>query len=392
VLKRLHVVYVDHVARLSGGEIALARMLPVIAAQVDVRVILGEDGPLVERLQSADIEVEILALPAAARDTRKDTVTARGVDLAVGAETARYVALLRRRLRALRPDILHTNSLKSAMYGGVAGRAAGIPVLWHVRDRIAADYLPGAAVRLVRTAASVLPSAVVTPSEVTMATLPARRPSIRAVVADSVDPPAGAGHRSPEPHPFRVGIVGRLAEWKGQHVVLEAFAKAFPSGGAELWLIGEAMFGEAAYVERLRRQIGSLDLADRVELRGFRGDVWAELAQLDVLVHASTSPEPFGQVVLEGMAAGLPVVAAVPGGPAEFMVDGVDGLLTPSGSVEALAAALLRLAGDPALRHRLGQNARTVAERYTPARTAQGLLDVYGQMVVKGGRVATDER
>jgi glycosyltransferase involved in cell wall biosynthesis len=373
-------VYVDHVARLSGAEIALARMLPALAEHVDVRVILGEDGPLVERLQQAGVEVEILALPAAARDTRKDTVTARGVGLAAGVETARYVASLRRRLRALRPDILHTNSLKSALYGGVAGRAAGVPVLWHVRDRIASDYLPGAAVRLVRSAAAVLPTAVVTPSEVTMATLPARRPSIRAVVADSVDPPPDAGARSPDPHPLRVGIVGRLAEWKGQHVVLEAFAAAFPAGETELWLIGDAMFGEAAYVDRLRRQIASLDLTGRVELRGFRGDVWAELAQLDVLVHASISPEPFGQVVLEGMAAGLPVIAAVPGGPAEIMVDGVDGLLTPSGSVDALAAALTRLAGDPALRDRLGRNARTAAERYTPSRTAQGLLEVYGQI------------
>jgi glycosyltransferase involved in cell wall biosynthesis len=384
-------VFVDHVARMSGGEIALARMLPSLAEHVDVRVILGEDGALVETLRNAGIEVEVLSLPAAARDTRKDTVTARGVGLTAGVGTARYVGLLRRRLRTLRPDILHTNSLKSALYGGVAGRAAGVPVLWHIRDRIAADYLPGAAVRLVRTATAVLPTAVVTPSELAMATLPARRPTIRAVVPDSVDPPADAGQRSPDAHRFRVGIVGRLAQWKGQHVVLEAFATAFPTGEAELWLIGDAMFGEASYVERLRRQIGSLQLTDRVQLRGFRDDVWAELAQLDVLVHASISPEPFGQVVIEGMAAGLPVVAAVPGGPGEIMVDGVDGLLTPSGSVEGLAAALVRLAADPALRDRLGRNAQTSAERYTPARTAQGLLGVYRQMVVKGDRVATDE-
>jgi glycosyltransferase involved in cell wall biosynthesis len=377
-------VCLDHVARLSGAEIALARTLPALAEHVDVTVILGDDGPLVERLRGAGVDVEVLALPAAARDTRKDTVTAGGVGLAATVETARYVASLRRRLRTLRPDLLHTNSLKSALYGGLAGRAAGIPVLWHVRDRIAPDYLPGAAVRLVRAAAAVLPSAIVTPSELTMAMLPARRPAIRAVVPDSVDPPPGVADRPVDPHPFRVGIVGRLAEWKGHHVVVEAFAQAFPTGSAELWLIGEAMFGEAAYVEQLQRQIRSLGLAGRVELRGFREDVWAELAELDVLVHASISPEPFGQVVLEGMAAGLPVVAAVPGGPAEIIVDGVDGLLTPSGSVESLAAALQRLAGDPPLRRELGSRARVAALRFTPARTARGLLEVYGQMAGQG--------
>jgi glycosyltransferase involved in cell wall biosynthesis len=355
-------------------------MLPALAEHVDVHVILGEDGPLVEQLRQSGIEVEVLALSAAARDTRKDTVTPTGVPLMAARSTAGYVLRLHRRLRDLHPDVVHTNSLKSALYGGLAGRAAGVAVLWHVRDRIAPDYLPSSAVRLVRMAATVLPSAVVTPSELTMATLPSRRPAIRAVVPDSVDPPADAGTRSPDAHPFRVGIVGRLAEWKGQHVTVESFAQAFPDGDAELWLIGEAMFGEVAYADRLRRQVASLGLGDRVELRGFRADVWAELAQLDVLVHASTSPEPFGQVVIEGMAAGLPVIAAAPGGPAEIMIDGVDGLLTPSGSVDALAAALRRLAGDPELRDRLGRSARTAAGRYTPARTAQGLLDVYGQM------------
>jgi glycosyltransferase involved in cell wall biosynthesis len=68
------------------------------------------------------------------------------------------------------------------------------------------------------------------------------------------------------------------------------------------------------------------------------------------------------------------------------MVDGVDGLLTPSGSVEGLTAALVRLAGDPALRDRLGRNARTTAARYTPARTAQGLLEVYRQIASQGWR------
>jgi glycosyltransferase involved in cell wall biosynthesis len=379
-------VLVDHVARLSGAEIALARVLPALSEHVHVHVILGEDGPLVARLRDSGIEVEVMALPAAAGDTRKDTVTATGVPLSAARATAGYVLRLRRRLRELQPDLVHTNSLKSALYGGLAGRAAGVPVLWHVRDRIAADYLPGAAVRLVRTAATVLPSAVVAPSELTMATLPSRRPAIRAVVPDSVDPPPNAGARAGDPHPFRVGVVGRLAEWKGQHVAVEAFVRAFPAGDAELWLIGEAMFGEVTYADRLRRQIQSLGLGDRIELRGFRADIWAELAQLDVVVHASTSPEPFGQVVIEGMAAGLPVIAAVPGGPAEIMVDGVDGLLTPSGSVEGLTAALVRLAGDPALRDRLGRNARTTAARYTPARTAQGLLEVYRQIASQGWR------
>ncbi|HEX3907590.1 MAG TPA: glycosyltransferase family 4 protein [Mycobacteriales bacterium] len=356
-----------------------------MARDVDVHVVLGEDGPLVARLRGAGIEVEVMPLADAARDTRKDTVTATGVPLGAARATSAYVLALRRRIRELRPDIVHTNSLKSAVYGGLAGRATGVPVLWHIRDRIATDYLPAAAVRMIRGAAGVLPTAVVTPSRTTMDTMPGRRPVIRAVVPDSVELPSvdvtDADSDASAPRPFRVGMVGRLAEWKGQHIAIDAFARAFPDGDAQLWLVGEAMFGESTYVDRLRRQIEALGLGDRIELRGFRDDVWSELAQLDVLVHASISPEPFGQVVLEGMAYGLPVIAAAPGGPAEIMVDQVDGLLVPAGSVDALAEALRRLASDAGLRARLGQSARITAAQYTPVRTAAGLLSVYRRMV-----------
>ena len=98
--------------------------------------------------------------------------------------------------------------------------------------------------------------------------------------------------------------------------------------------------------------------------RGFRADVPGELAALDVLVHASVQAEPFGQVIVEGMAAGLAVVATGAGGPAEIIDDGVDGLLVPPGDVGALADALRLLAADGERRAGLGRHARASAERY----------------------------
>src|SRR3954464_11108830 len=83
--------------------------------------------------------------------------------------------LLRGRLRQVRPDIVPTNSLKAAIYGGLAGRLAGVPVVWHVRDRIADDYLPPPAVCLVRALSRVLPTAIVANCQSTLSTLPGRK-------------------------------------------------------------------------------------------------------------------------------------------------------------------------------------------------------------------------
>ena len=371
--RQLRVVYVDHCARLSGGELALLRLLPALD-DVAAHVILGEDGPLVDRLRAAGVSVEVLDIAEGARTLRRDRVAPGTLPLSAVGQAAASTLRLARRLRRLRPDLVHTNSLKAALYGGAAARLASVPVVWHVRDRIADDYLPPAAQRLVRRAARVLPSAVIANSA---ATLDALGP----VAGASVIPSPVASF--PEPRrrradgPLRVGMVGRLAPWKGQHLFLQAFAEAF-GGGTELaTVVGSALFGEDGYRVQLEREVGRLGLAGRVEFRGFRDDIGEELASLDVLVHASTIPEPFGQVVVEGMAAGLAVVAAGAGGPAEVVHDEVDGLLYRPGDTSALASQLRRLAADGALRDRLGKQARLRGAEFTADRVAPQVMDVY---------------
>lgn len=373
----ISVVYLDHVAQLSGGELALARLLPALA-EVDAHVILGADGPLVEHLQEAGISAEVMALAPKARELRRGQVTYRPPVSSV-LYTAAYVVRLARRLRTLRPDLVHTNSLKAALYGGVAARLAGVPVVWHIRDRIAADYLPAPAVSLVRIMARWLPTSVITNSDATLATIEAHTRRARRIwsgvpLHSTVDQ---VRHR-PAEGPLVVGMVGRLAPWKGQHVFLRAFALACHSKGDRAVLVGGALFGEDAYEQSLLDLIDELGIGGRVELLGHRNDVVELLGGFDILVHASVTPEPFGQVVVEGMAAGLPVIATE-GGPSEVMTDGVDGLLVPRNDIEAMARALRRLAGDPGLRAELGRRARKTAEKFTPEAAANELMAVYRQ-------------
>jgi glycosyltransferase involved in cell wall biosynthesis len=376
------VVIVDHVARLSGGEIALTRLLPTLARFVDVHVILGEQGPLVERLRDLNIDTEVIPLAPRLRDVRRETVRPTRLDPRAVVHVPLAVFQLSRRLRALDADLVHTNSLKAAFYGGIAARLARVPAVWHVRDRIATDYLPRAAVVLVRAASRLLPAAVVANSRATLETLPALRSAsvlYNPVVPDAVDFPPTVERA--ETTGTTIGMVGRLAPWKGQDVFLDAFARAFRGTEVRARVIGSALFGEQAYADSLRRQAERLGIAGQVEFRGFREDVWAELSELEVLVHCSVRPEPFGQVVLEGMAGGVPVIAAAAGGPIELITDGVSGLLTTPGDSAELAAAMRRLVDDPDLRERVADAGRRRSREFTPERTAARLLDVYRRVV-----------
>nr|WP_283250918.1 glycosyltransferase [Rhabdothermincola salaria] len=391
----LRVALVTHCAQLGGAELALERMVPAVRARgVEVVVVLGEHGPLAHRLRTAGATVLVRPLDPRLGATRRDEVVGWSA-LSRAAQAAREVVRLRRLLVEVGADVVHTNSLKAHLYGGLAGRLAGAPVVWHVRDRIAADYLPRPAVVALRALARRLPSAVVANSEATRATLGAE--AARAtVVHDALPaelvgappgPAASPGGEGPgrwgaktsteAPGPLEVVMVGRLAPWKGQHVVVDAVARAFSPGMVRLHLVGAALFGEDDYEAQLRAQVRRLGIDDDVVFTGFVDDVPARLAAADVVVHASVLPEPFGQVVIEAMAAGRAVVAADAGGPAEVVTDGVDGLLVAPDDVDALAAALARLAADADLRARLGREAARTAAVFTPAAVAERLLGVY---------------
>jgi glycosyltransferase involved in cell wall biosynthesis len=379
---RLKVVYVDHVARMSGGEIALLRLLPHLD-RVNPHVVLAEDGPLVEQLHLAGISTEVLPLHDAARSLRKARVRPAGIPAAAAGATAAYVLRLARRLRRLTPDLVHTNSLKAGVYGSVAARLARVPIVWHVRDRIAEDYLPSTAVALVRGMTRHLPTAVVANSKATMATLEAGSDPtvIYSVVPEVMHRVAPLDRVNGRPMTY--GIVGRLAPWKGQHLFLDAFARAFPDGAERAVLVGRSLFGEDAYERDLADLTRALGIAERVEFRGFRSDVWAELSRLDVLVHASVTPEPFGQVILEGMAAGVPVIAARAAGPAEILEHGRTGILYEPNDALQLADSMRRML-DPQLRDRLSAAARQEVRRYEPDVVAAELQRLYDAVVSRG--------
>jgi glycosyltransferase involved in cell wall biosynthesis len=150
----------------------------------------------------------------------------------------------------------------------------------------------------------------------------------------------------------------RMESWKGHAVLLEALARLRDRDGWICWQVGGAQRPhEAAYLESLRARARELAIADRIRFTGQRADVPRLLASADVHCQPNTSAEPFGIAFVEALAAGLPVVTSALGGALEI-VDESCGLLVAPQDPAALSAAIHTLLADPALRRRLGQNAR----------------------------------
>lgn len=394
------ILYADHTAKLGGGEIALLNLVAALDhTKYQPLVVLAEDGPLAGKLRVAGVETEILPLDSALRETRKDTLgTGSLLKLGRIKTLLAYSWQLAKLAKARKADLIHTNSLKSDIYGGIAGRLVGIPVLWHVRDSINADYLPGAAASGFRFLSRLLPQVVVANSHSTLRQLWAKRTRSGAVVYSGVptevvhdgyvEEEVAAGTPDGPPawnRPPVVALIGRIAEWKGQHVFLRAAAAArqrYPD--ARYWIVGAPLFGEHEYERSLHEMTEQLGMTDRVEFLGFRDDVAKLMPRIDIVVHASTLGEPFGQVVIEGMAAGKPLVATDGGALPEIVIPGETGYLVAMGSAEEMALALERLLADPAQAQAMGQAGRRRVERlFTIRHTARKMESVYDALFAR---------
>ena len=174
-----------------------------------------------------------------------------------------------------------------------------------------------------------------------------------------------------------ITLVGGLVDWKGQDVMLDAapmIFQKFPK--AVIILVGGAYGKDNNFASLIAKRAATPDLQSRVRLLGARDDVADILACSDVVVHASTKPEPFGRTFLEGMALGKAVVASNEGGPLDVISHGIDGLLIEPRNPRKLADAIDQLLSNPALLQTLGKNAAAKARVYSIENHANAILTI----------------
>jgi len=390
------VLLFDHTAQLGGGEIALLDLIRFLdRSRATPIVVLGSDGPLAERLRGT-ADLHILEISPDVLHTRKDTLGASSVvQLKTAFNLLTYVLRLVDFISTQNIELIHTNSLKADILGGIAGRLTQTPVIWHMRDRITEDYLPVTATRVMRTLCRLIPDFIIGNSLATIETLQLKgaRPSIAipsgvdiraydqehlSATKDSSD--AKLSNAKGE---ARIGLVGRICSWKGQHIFLRAAAevlKKFPE--THFQIIGAALFEERQYELEMHELAKTLGIEHAVEFTGFRNDVANLIQMLDILVHASITGEPFGQVIVQGMAAGKPVVATDGGGVPEIVIHGTTGLLVPMADVTSLGSAICTLLDAPEKAASMGNAGRIrVLEHFTIEQTARKVERAYARVL-----------
>lgn len=373
------VVFVDQTAQLGGAELCLLDLVSGLAeGGGKAQVILFEDGPFVLKLERAGVPALVHPLPGSMRKTKKRgggvIVRRPWLLLNAGIRAVGWCAQFRGLISAA--DLLYLNTAKAIVLGTVSTMFSCTRRVVHLHDILDRAHFGRFNLAVLRWAVR-RADAVICNSEATReAYLDGQTPGrgqILAVVPNGFpvlgggEPPRGEGAasgRECRQADFTIGVFGRLAEWKGQHVAIEALRNV---PDCRLVIVGEALFSEEdrAYARKLKQKVKEYQLESRVEFLGQRNDVAALMSQVDAVLHTSIAPEPFGRVIVEGMLAGKPVVAARAGGPMEIIEEGQTGLLYEPGSSPQLAQAISKLQADRELCREMGKKAREVAvDRY----------------------------
>lgn len=402
----LTITFLSSSSQLGGAERVLLEMLSVLRAHQPgwrLYVVTVGPGPLVDRVTALGVAVIIEPLPGVVARLGEGPMTrgsgsgrrlrpaavVRRLGMAAWS-LLRYVRRLRRLLLEMQPDIVHSNGLKMHLLGARACPPHA-RLVWHAHDYLANRPLSAWLLRrhAFRCALVLANSASVAGD---LAKTCGKRTRV-VVVHNTVDLvqffPTGSvtdldavADMAPALHgTVRVGLVGTFARWKGHDVFLKALARLPDDLPYRAFVVGGPIYdadGSSCTFEELKQLARDLGVAHRVGFTGFLPDAASALRALDIVVHASRQPEPFGLVIAEAMACGRAVVVSDAGGAAEIADVGVNALGHAPGDDQMLAARITTLARDAALRHRLGAAAHIAAhQRFSRARLGRELSHIY---------------
>ena len=383
---------------MGGAEAALLDILGSLSEaepEWNLSLIVAEQGPLVEKASALGVPTHVLPFPASVARLGDSSGAISRLSLLrqlflAGPDARAYVVSLRKLLQESNPDVIHTNGFKMHLLGALA-KPKATPLVWHVHDyvrarpfmaRLMKRYHKRCALALANSNSVALDLKAACGNSLNVQTLyNGIDTDVFYPDGDLLDLDSSSGLPPAAHNTIKIGMLATFARWKGHEVFLRALALLPPELEWRGYIIGDALYqtdGSQYSLTELRHVAGELGITDRVGFTGFVDQPAAAMRALDIVVHASTEPEPFGLVIVEAMACGRAVIASDAGGAAELFETGVNALGHAPGDAAQLAERIAQLATDPDLRKRLGAAGRAdVAERFNRTRLAKTLVPIY---------------
>ena len=412
-MSKMRILYINPAGGLGGAERSLLSMLSALAEsappatalrapELDLHLIVTADGPLREYAKQLGVSVKLLPLPtelATIGDSRLSLFGSNLKPIYLLFQSAKsllslwkYTRKLQKAIQIIQPDIIHSNGFKTHLLTTIAN--ANVPIIWHIHDFVSSRRVVSYLLRFCsgKVSLAIANSQAVgedfkqliprIPVEVIYNAIDVEYFSPGHIKGQILDDLAGL---PPAPaNTIRIGLIATFARWKGQDVFLEAASlvlKRQLNSPIRFYIIGGAIYqtqGSQFSLTELQNQATSLNIDRQVGFIDFQENIADIYRALDIVVHASTQPEPFGLTIIEAMACGKPTIVSVAGGAAELFTHNHDAIGVAPGKAIALADAIQDLVDNPQLRQHLSENARgTVLKRFSHNRLGEQILTSY---------------
>jgi glycosyltransferase involved in cell wall biosynthesis len=401
----MRVIFLSPVGTIGGAETSLLGLitgLRRIVPGAQLRLVAGADGTLIERARTLGVEAETVALGQLLNlgDSQLGRMGCAGpaekfraILRNIGAlpQFIQYTRKLRRMIMESRPDVVHSNGMKMHAISACS-TPLDVPLIWQIHDYISSRTLMRSLLRGAMLRRPVLVGVSRSVAEDIHASLRCGPQRITSIY-NSVDQQefASAGPRADldrlagmAPAPagtVRIGLVGTFARWKGHEVFLSALAAVPSEIPFRAYIVGAPLYAtpNSQYsFEELKAKCHSLRIADRVAFTGHCDRTSEVYRALDIVVHASVAPEPFGMVLAEAMSTGTAIVTTAYGGAAELCSDGENCLVCRPGDSASMSRAIVDLCVNVELRRRLAEAGLARApEWFSPERAAAAMIHVY---------------
>jgi glycosyltransferase involved in cell wall biosynthesis len=400
----MKIQYLSASGELGGAEVCLLDMMASLQREQPgwrLALIAAQRGPLIERAQDIGVATTVLPFPPALSRLGDSKPSAGRIAYAVlGAKLAAgtYVAATYSRqlghcIKTFAPDVLHSNSFKMNLLGAWA-KGRRLPIIWHLHDYVSSRPFMNKAMRFCRNRCSAILANSNSVRDDARSSLAS--PEIHTLY-NAIDinefspegPVADLDHlcnlRPSTGSVIRVGLLATMAWWKGHKDFIHALALLGRQSSIRGYVIGGPLYhteGSQVEIEELRCLSRQLNADHHIGFTGFLERPSSAIRALDIVVHASTRPEPFGRVIVEAMSCAKPVITTAVGGAGELISAGNNALDFRMGDCVHLAERIRELADDSQLRSRLGTAGRkTVVENFDRRRLGSQLASFYQQVL-----------
>ncbi len=398
--RKIRVLIVDQATSFGGSIVVAARLVRALdPAKVESHVVSEMDVSILENHFGDWGDVEVIKHPMSYADHARITRWLRrmpmsslimrpamyAVSLVSAAINSVYVWRLGKCVVREKPDIIHLNNVLDNTRAGLVAWALRRRIIVHAHGSghfgFLERFLARRADEFVAVSTHIKSDLIksgVPEQMITVIPNPVENMSVDPIVAQSV---RARYDLKPEHRVF--GIFGRIVGWKGHREFILAASEVLRSmPEAIAFVVGDVSDGDEKLWDCLHDLVREQGLESRFVFTGYITKVAELYAIMDVVVHASTRPEPFGLVITEAMVCGIPVVASNLGAPREIIDDGKDGFIVDPTDTPALAESIRTLLQDKQLRDKMGKSGQhKVLAKYNADEYARRMEEVYCRAV-----------